>query len=280
MTDATVTARLTSFYGRLSPSLEFIQWVLTQAGIDLDQVQPRDLYDRDLDCHNLGMHAMLDRIAGVAAEYGEPGADTTVLDLGCGLGGPGRFVADRFGCRIVGVDLLPRRVELAQALAEMTGMGDRVSYRVADATRLDFDAETFDQVWMLDVSMHIRDKAGLFAEIARVLRPGGLLVMHEQTGPLPKAMRPVTRQAPYIAPSLPQLLRYVEGAGLRVLTWRDSTRYVLDYFLGLRALLEDAPPSDTPDRREQGAVLLDAYIETLQRLGGRTGMLIASRGRR
>ena len=199
-------------------------------------------------------------------------------DLGCGLGGPGRFVADRFGCRIVGVDLLPLRVELAQALADMTGMGDRVSYRVADATRLHFDAETFDQVWMLDVSMHIRDKAGLFGEIARVLRPGGLLVMHEQTGPLPKAMRPVTRQAPYIAPSLPQLLRYVEGAGLRVLTWRDSTRYVLDYFLGLRALLGDAPPSDTPgDQREQGAVMLDAYIETLQRLGGRTGMLIASR---
>ena len=278
MTDATATARLTNFYGRLSPSLEFIQWVLAQAGIDLDHVRPRDLYDRDLDCHNLGMHAMLDRIAGVAAEYGEPGADATVLDLGCGLGGPGRFVADRFGCRIVGVDLLPLRVELAEALAELTGMGNRTSYRVADATRLDFDAETFDQVWMLDVSMHIRDKAALFAEIARVLRPGGLLVMHEQTGPLPKAMRPVTRQAPYIAPSLPQLLRYVEGAGLRVLTWRDSTQYVLDYFLALRALLGDAPPSDTPgDRREEGAVVLDAYIETLQRLGGRTGTLIASR---
>ena len=277
MTDAAAMARLTSFYGRLSPSLEFIQWVLTQTGFDLDHVQPRDLYERDLDCHNLGMHAMLDRIADVAAEYGEPGADATVLDLGCGLGGPGRFVADRFGCRIVGVDLLPLRVELAQALADMTGMGDRASYRVADATRLDFGAGSFDQVWMLDVSMHIRDKAALFAEIARVLRPDGLLVMHEQTGPLPKAMRPVTRQAPYIAPSLPQLLRYVEGAGLRVLTWRDSTQYVLDYFLGLRALLADAPSSDASgDQRAQGAVVLDAYIETLQRLGGRTGTLIAS----
>jgi hypothetical protein len=59
---------------------------------------------------------------------------------------------------------------------------------------------------------------------------------------------------------------------------RDSTRYVLDYFLGLRAILDDAPRSDTPgDRREQGAVVLDAYIETLQRLGSRTGMLIGSR---
>jgi ubiquinone/menaquinone biosynthesis C-methylase UbiE len=280
VTDATATARLTSFYGRLSPSLEFIEWALNEAGIDLDDVQPRDLYERDLDCHNLGMHSMVDRIAGVAAEYGEPGPDATVLDLGCGLGGPGRFVADRFGCRIVGVDLVPRRVELAESLAEMTGMSDRTSYRVADATRLEVDASSFDQVWMLDVSMHIRDKAALFGEIARVLRPGGLLVMHEQTGPLPKAMRPVTRQAPYIAPSLPQLLRYVERAGMRVLTWRDSTSHVLDYFLGLRALLDDAPPSPpdaTGDEREQGTPVLDAYIATLERLGGRTGILIARR---
>ena len=195
MTDAAATARLTSFYGRLSPSLDFIRWVLEQASIDLDHVQPRDLYERDLDCHNLGMHVMVERIADVAAEYGAPGPDDTVLDLGCGLGGPGRIVADRFGCRIEGVDLLPLRVELAKALATMTKMSDRTTYRVADATQLEFDTSSFDQVWMLDVSMHIRDKAALFAEIARVLRPGGLLVMHEQTGPLPKEMRPVTRQA-------------------------------------------------------------------------------------
>ena len=277
MTDAAMTARLASFYGRLSPSLEFIQWALVQAGIDLGDVHPRDLYERDLDCHNLGMHAMLERIADVAAEYGIPGPDDTVLDLGCGLGGPGRFVVDRFGCRIMGVDLLPLRVELAESLAAMTRMSDRASYRVADATQLEFDARSFEQVWMLDVSMHIRDKAALFSEIARVLRPGGLLVMHEQTGPLPTAMRPVTRQAPYIAPSLPQLLRYVEGADMRVLTWRDSTSYVLDYFLGLRGLLDAAPPDAMGVERAQGAEVLDAYITTLERLGGRTGTLIARR---
>jgi hypothetical protein len=93
-------------------------------------------------------------------------------------------------------------------------------------------------------------------------------------------MRRVTRQAPYIAPTLPQLLRYVEGGGLRVLTWRDSTSLVLDYFLGLRALLDAAPPSP-PDamgvERNEGAQVLDAYITTLERLGGRTGILIAGR---
>jgi ubiquinone/menaquinone biosynthesis C-methylase UbiE len=270
MTDvAASTARLARFYGEISPSLDSILSALSAAGVDIDHVQARDLYQRDLDCHNLGMHRMLDMLADVASDYGTPSPDTTLLDLGCGMGGPGRFLADRFGCSLVGVDLLPLRIELAQALTDITRMSDRISYHVADATDLDFDDVSFEQVWLLDVSMHIRDKRTLFAEIARVLRPGGLLVMHEQTGPLPKAMQPVMRQAPYLAPSLPQLIRYVEGAGLRLLTWRDTTEPVLDHFLGLRSMLtDDAHPM---------SALLDGYIETLANLGGRTGILVAKR---
>ena len=219
---------------------------------------------------------MLERLADVTIEYGAPGAEDSVLDLGCGIGGPGRFLVDRFGCSVIGVDLLPLRVELAEALTAMTGMDDRVSYRVEDATDLHLPARSFAQVWMLDVSMHIRNKRALFTEIARVLQPGGLMVMHEQTGPLPPAMRPVMRQAPYIAPSLPQLIRYVEDSGLRILTWRDSTELVLDYFLTMRSLVLDTTDPRS-SQRETGIPILDGYIETLARLGGRSGILIARR---
>ena len=279
-TDTTAsTTRLTKFYSELSPSLDSIRAALVAAGVDPERARAQDLYERDLDCHNLGMHRMLAVLAEVAAEYGTPSPDATLLDLGCGLGGPGRFLADRFGCSVVGVDLLPQRVELAHALSDLTGMNERVSYRVADATNLDLPDRAFDQVWMLDVSMHVRDKHALFTEIARVLRPDGLLVMHEQTGPLPKAMQPVMRRAPYIAPSLPQLIRYVEGAGLRLLTWRDTTAAVLEYFLGIRSMLDDAPGSAAdaldPEQRADGSAFLDGYIETLANLGGRTGILVA-----
>jgi SAM-dependent methyltransferase len=155
-------------------------------------------------------------------------------------------------------------------------MQDRVSYQIDDATELDLANTSFAQVWMLDVGMHIRDKRALFGEVARVLTPGGLMVMHDQTGPLPPAMRPVMRQAPYIAPSLPQLIRYVEDAGLRMLTWRDTTSIVVDYFLAMRNLvLGDSAPAD--GRRETGIPILDGYIETLAHLGGRTGCLVARR---
>jgi ubiquinone/menaquinone biosynthesis C-methylase UbiE len=273
---AASTLKLTKFYDEMSPSLDTVKEALAVAGVSAEHPSASDLYQRDIDCHNLGMHRMLERLAEVTAEYGPPCPEDSVLDLGCGIGGPGRFLADRFGCSVVGVDLLPLRVELAKALTAMTGMADRVTYRVEDATDLHFTEKSFAQVWMLDVSMHIRNKRALFTEIARVLQPDGLLVMHDQTGPLPTAMRPVMRRAPYIAPSLPQLIRYVEDAGLRMLTWRDSTEIVLDYFLTMRNLVLDSTEPRS-SRRETGIPILDGYVETLARLGGRTGILIAKR---
>ena len=102
------TARLTKFYGELS-SLDAILAGLSAAGVHTERFEASDLYTRDLDCHNLGMHTMLDLLAAVAGEYGEPGADDRLLDLGCGLGGPGRFLVDQFGCSVVGVDSLENR---------------------------------------------------------------------------------------------------------------------------------------------------------------------------
>jgi hypothetical protein len=61
-------ARLTAFYGALS-SLDGIMASLATAGVDTTQLRARDLYCRDLDCHNLGMRQMLDVLVGVAGEY-------------------------------------------------------------------------------------------------------------------------------------------------------------------------------------------------------------------
>jgi ubiquinone/menaquinone biosynthesis C-methylase UbiE len=269
------TAKLAEFYGELSPTLETVKEALVVAGIDLEHARPNDLYERDIDCHNLGMFRMVQFVADVAAEHAMPSRDDVVLDVGCGLGGPSRYLVDRFGCSVVGIDLLALRIEIAEQLAALTS-APRVSYRVADATALDFDDGSFSHVWMLDVSIHIRDKRALFDEVARVLRPGGILVMHEQTGPLPAAMRPARRRAPYIAPALAQLIRHIENAPLRLVAWRDTTSLALDYFLGMRDLLLGAP-EPVESRRRTGVPILDGYLETFAHLDGRTGVLIARR---
>jgi SAM-dependent methyltransferase len=168
------------------------------------------------------------------------------------------------------------RVQAAATLTQLVGLGDRVAYGQVDATRLPFAEPQFEQAWMLDVSIHIANKAALFGELARVVKPAGLLVLHDQMGPLPPAMRPVTRRAPYIAPALPQLVRSVEGAGFRVLTWRDTTDTVLTYMQGRRAeLLQGSRAARS--RRQRRLAMLTAYMEALGEQGSRTGLLIARR---
>ena len=223
------TKRLTRFYGEIS-SLEALIKALAAEGVDTAHLRPSDVYTRDLDCQNLGGFAMLACITDMVSEYATLGPGERVVDIGCGLGGPGRFLVDRYGCAVTGIDLLPLRIAIAKALSEQVGWGTRIAYHVAEATQMPFPDATFSQAWMLDVSIHVRDKVALCREIARVVQPEGLLVMHEQLGPLPKVMRVVTRRAPYIAPSLLHLVRDIEAAGLCVLVWRDTTQRVVDYF--------------------------------------------------
>ncbi len=189
MPAATATGQLTSFYGEMT-SLDRVRRSLERDGVDVEHLQARDLYERDLDCQNLGGFGMLEVIATAVAERAVPQPGDHVLDVGCGMGGPGRFLADRFGCTVTGIDLLPLRVESAEDLTKRTGLAERISYQVASVTDLPFEDGAFAQVWMLDVGIHVRDKAAMFAEIARVLRPGGLFVMHDQMGPLARRWHP------------------------------------------------------------------------------------------
>jgi len=101
------------------------------------------------------------------------GPGMRVLDVGAGIGGPARTLADEFDCRVSGIDLTEAFVATATALSERMGFADRTDFRVADATRLPFEDAAFDLVWSQNVLMNVADKARAFAEMARVLRPGG-----------------------------------------------------------------------------------------------------------
>lgn len=95
----------------------------------------------------------------------------TVLDVGCGGGLFAEEVA-RLGCRVTGVDLSPRSIEIAKQHAEQTGLG--ISYDIAEADRLPFPDSSFDLVYCVDVLEHVNDVSRVVAESARVLRTGGM----------------------------------------------------------------------------------------------------------
>jgi len=102
-------------------------------------------------------------------------ADSCVLDIGCGVGGPSVYVAKKTGCRIMGIDVSDVGVERAKKFADGAGLGDRASFHLGDAMDMPFPDNTFDVAFSLNVMNVFEDKVGLFRQVLRVLKPNGLL---------------------------------------------------------------------------------------------------------
>jgi ubiquinone/menaquinone biosynthesis C-methylase UbiE len=102
-----------------------------------------------------------------------------VLDVGSGIGGPSRQLAQATGCRVTGLDLTEAYCQTARELAAMVGLQDLTDYRQGDALAMPFENEAFDGAWTQHVTMNITDKRALLAECHRVLKPAGRLAMYE-----------------------------------------------------------------------------------------------------
>ena len=149
-----------------------------------------------------------------------------ILDAGSGLGGPSRFLADAYGCSVVGLDLAPSFVAIATLLAERAGFGGRVMYEVGNLMHLPFADGSFEVVWTQHVVMNIRDREQAYREFRRVLRPGGRLAFHDVLAgdgqqaprfPVPWAESADTSFLLTEAGTTEALLR----AGFRANIWRD-----------------------------------------------------------
>lgn len=111
-----------------------------------------------------------------------------LLDVGCGIGGPARYFAAEHGCKVTGVDLTEEFIQVAKSLTRRLKLDHLVEFYYASALALPFGPATFDRAYMIHVGMNIMDKAALYCEVRRVLKPGGLFaifdVMRAADGPL------------------------------------------------------------------------------------------------
>ncbi|MCM2251624.1 MAG: methyltransferase domain-containing protein [Ramlibacter sp.] len=204
---------------------------LQKMGKDIARLTPADLAPID-EFHIRGRAATLElaRAAGLDATK-------RVLDVGSGLGGPARNIAREFGCHVTGIDLTAEYCRAAQMLTERSGLAAQVEFLQGDALELPFADASFDVVWTEHVAMNIPDKARLYSEMRRVLKPGGTLAIYDVLAgpagtvyfPVPWARVPETSFL-----STPQeLRRLLEQTGFQIADWADTTGQARSWFAAL-----------------------------------------------
>lgn len=109
----------------------------------------------------------------------EVAPDAHLLDIGSGIGGPARYFAARFGCRVTGIDLTAAFCDAANRITELLDPRQSVGFRQGNALSMPFADATFDGAYSMNVSMNIADKRAFYTEAGRVLRPGGWFVLSE-----------------------------------------------------------------------------------------------------
>ncbi len=157
-----------------SDDLEQRIWnALTLAGKDPESLELKDL--SLIDQLHTGGH-MATRHLGEKSGL-VPG--TRILDAGCGIGGSSRLLGKRFNCQVTGLDLVESFVRVARMLTRATDLESKVRFKQGDVCRMPFGDEQFDVVFCQHTLMNIPNKVAAFVEFARVLRPGGRLILHE-----------------------------------------------------------------------------------------------------
>lgn len=214
---------------------------LEKAGKDITRLTPEDLAPVD-EFHIRGREATLELANAVGLD-----ATQSVLDVGSGLGGTSRCLAERFGCRVLGIDLTDEYCRVAEELTKRTGLSDRVGFRQGDALDLPFADASFDVVWSEHAAMNIPDKARLYSEMFRVLKPGGTLALHDiLMGSSASVVYPVPwARTPDISFLVPpdELRRLLDEAGFRITDWSDTTEAALAWFTALaEKLRQQGPP--------------------------------------
>lgn len=225
------------------PSLvEHLRAALAQSGLAEKRLSTKDLAQLD-QFHSRGLAATME--LAKALQITEA---TRVVDIGSGLGGPSRYLAETFGCTVQGIDLSQSFVDAATFLAERSGLEDKVVYQHGNALALPFSDDAFDVAWTQHVAMNIADRAALYGETFRVLRRGGHFAMFDvlaaSEGPLhypvPWARGPETS----FLVTAGEMRTVLESQGLRIVSWTDCTEAGVSWFLEREAerARSSAPP--------------------------------------
>ncbi len=214
---------------------------LDKAGLSLDKLSVNDIAPVD-HLHARGFPATVDLADRLPIKSGDH-----ILDIGCAIGGPARYMAERFGCRVSGIDITAEFIEVGQELSRLTGMTDRVDLQVGDGTTQPYEDSVFDGAYTQHVTMNVADRAAFFAEAFRVVKPGGFFALSEHgMGPIGDPIYPLAWAD---GPATSFLITRAETEALladagfgQIETLETGPKYVGGYSMMLAKIEADGPP--------------------------------------
>lgn len=165
-----------------------------------------------------------------------------ILDVGCGLGGASRFIANKHNNQVTGIDLAQEYIDTGNVLCSWVGLGEKVNLHHGSALDMPFDDESFDGGLMLHVGMNIEDKAKLFAEIHRVLKPGASFgiydIMQTSDGELAYPVPWATNDSTSKLATTDDYRKALQDAGFSITSESNRRDFGLEFFKQMKAKTE------------------------------------------
>ncbi|PIE61710.1 MAG: SAM-dependent methyltransferase [Desulfobacterales bacterium] len=220
---------------------------LETAGKPLADLKPRDLAPVD-QLHTGGPKATIDLVKKAGLTEAQ-----TILDVGCGIGGTTRLLAQQFHLKATGIDITPDFISAARTLTQWCKMaqGPAIEFHQGSVLNMPFSDDHFDAVICQHILMNIEDKPKALAECHRVLKPGGTIILHEITdGPGPDPLMPVpwgSDPATSFVPKWEGLQTQLEDAGFNLIHFSDETQNAVTWWHKVNTIhtTKGIPPVNT-----------------------------------